>query len=123
MVLKRKCLKMALIGAPEYHAFRQNLNYIIDDTDIKTKEQLSFLMAQRGFRKNKHGQRFYPSEKQLTLAWDYIISTGYDHKVIDNILYRQEKYKKATIKRVIVKNIVYKNKTYRKGQFLPKDYE
>lgn len=114
---------MVTIDKDNYKSFRQNLEYLITDTDIKSREQLSFLMAQRSFRRKKDGTRLYPSEKQLNIAWDYVSSKAISSQTLTEILYRTEKYKYYTVKRVTTKEITYNNKKYRKGQFLPKGYK
>lgn len=114
---------MVTIYSETYKSYRQNVTYLMQDTDIKTKEQLSFLMAQRGFRRLKDGTRLYPSEKQLNIAWEYVKDKGLSIQKIDVLLYREERYKHHVVRRVAVKEIVYKNKKYRKGQFLPKGYK
>lgn len=114
---------MDLIYKETYKSYRQNLKYLIEDTDIKTKEQLSFLMAQRGFRKKKTGERLYPSEKQLYIAWEYVKEHAETIQHLEQIFFRTERYKRHTVKRVAVKEVTHKNKKYRKGQFLPKDYK
>jgi hypothetical protein len=108
----------------KYGSLRANLKYIIDDVEIKSREQLSFIMAQRGFRKKKDGSRLYPSTKQLNIAFDYITNAQQNKwQTIDKIVFRTEKYKSHSVKRLMRDNIIYKGKTYKKGQFLPKEYK
>lgn len=113
------------IMQPEYKSFRQNLEYIISDIDVKSKEQLQFIMAQRGFRKLKDGTRLYPEGRQLDLAFEWVTERQIQGqwKGLEHILFRTEKYKRHTIYRSTSKEpIIYKNRQYRKGQFLPKGY-
>lgn len=83
----------------DYKSFRLNLDYIISDTDVHSKEQLSFLMGQRGFRKKKTGERLYPSDRQLTLAWDYIKSRSDIHELKGEV---------TTRKTILIKAYSYK---------------
>ncbi len=122
---------------PDYDSFRKNIDILLDETDIKTKEQLSFLMREKGFREKrqidfdrelqrevKYTINVEPKEKQLNLAWEYVISKSTRKQDMTYIKYRVEKYKRHQIYRVMSKEpITYKNKKYRKGQFLPKEYK
>jgi hypothetical protein len=101
-----------------YKSFRQNLDYVIQDSHPESKEQLKILMGRYGFRKNKKGERFYPSDKQLDLAWNYTFKKE-AWKPLSGVTYRAERRKTYTVYRA-TSNFYYKGKLYKKGRFVPK---
>jgi hypothetical protein len=103
---------------PVYNSFRRNLDYIWDDEKPESKNALKLLMFQRGFRTKKEGERKQPTDIQVEIAWDYL-KRRYAVKTLEEIFFRQEKYKKHVIYRATT-NYTYNNKKYRKGQFMPK---
>lgn len=113
---------MVNIRDDSYISFRQNLDWIMEDTPNLDKAILKKLMRDKGFRTDKYGNRYMPKDTQLEIAWDYVSGKSEHWKPLEEIFFREERYKRHIVKRSM-KSLTFRNKTYRKGQFLPKEYK
>jgi hypothetical protein len=73
MDLKKRCLMgLNKIYDSDYNSFRKNLNWLMDNNDVKSKNQLKFLMTESGFRVSEKYGNLSPSNNQLELAMEYV---------------------------------------------------
>lgn len=126
---------MLKINEPEYDTFRINVKVILENNEDISKNTLRKLMRDKGFRKKRYIEfdrelgrevkdyrNAEPTDKQVEVAWEYVLSKSNKVDYLDNIVYRTERYKHGSVRRLMRDKQEYNKKIYRKGQFLPKNF-